>query len=91
MNKNLISAIENIRDLEESVRYLSLHFQTWFSYRDVRERGEDGYGGKLWNTSTMSPITYNSIHLGCIGFLEYCKYLIHKYPQVTGSPPLYKV
>ena len=82
LNRKINITHDNIGKIENRIKYLLSYFIDWYMCRDKREKSKDSYGGKLWSSSVLSPITYYNMRLGVIGFLEYCKYVLHNFPTV---------
>ena len=82
LNRKINITRDNIGKIENRIKYLLSYFIDWYMCRDKREKSKDSYGGKLWSSSVLSPITYYNMRLGVIGFLEYCKYVLHNFPTV---------
>ena len=43
---------------------------------------------RLWEKSVISSVTYYGMHLGAIGFLGYCKYMLEMNPDLKCIPVL---
>ena len=84
LNKKVKITRDNIGKIENRIKYLLSYFIDWYRCREKREKSKDSYGGKLWSSSVLSPITYYNMRLGVIGFLEYSKYVLCNYPDVSA-------
>ena len=75
--------------MESKIRYVMSYFAEWYACRKKRKDHIDINVRNVWEKSVMSNITYYIMHLGCIGFLGYCKYMLDKYKSLHYIPILH--
>ena len=82
MNKKIKFTRLNISTLENRIRYVFQYFAKWYDCRKTRKVSVNKDIKKLWDKSVISSVTYYVMHLGAIGFLGYCKYMLEKNPDL---------
>ena len=65
------------------------YFAEWYACRKTRKDHIDINVINIWDKGVMSNITYYIMHLGCIGFLGYCKYMLKTNHNLVYVPVLH--
>ena len=89
MNSDLTFTHVNIKQMENRIKKILEYFSDWFKCRDTRKKDPDKNKREMWEKSVMSPTTYYVMHLGALGYIEYCKYMLEKYPEIKYIPTLH--
>ena len=89
MNKKIIFLSLNIVLMESKIRYVMSYFVEWYGCRKTRNFHININVGKILHKGVMFNITYYIMHLGCIGFLGYCKCRIKTNHNIFYIPVLH--
>ena len=89
MNKDLKFNRLNVMQMEKRIKYILQFFGDWFDCRQSRQIDPDEHKRKMWEKSVLSTTTYYVMHLGALGYIGYCKYMLDKYPEVKYIPSLH--
>ena len=89
MNKKIRFSRSNIVLMESKIRYVMSYFAEWYACRKTRKVHIDINVRNIWDKGVMSNITYYIMHLGCIGFLGYCKYMLKTNHNLVYVPVIH--
>ena len=73
---------DNIQLKERRIRYILYYFNNWLKMRDIRKSDKNSFQDKIWDKSIMLIITFSNMHLTEIGFLECCRFMLQKLPDL---------
>ena len=89
MNKKMKFTQSNLKSMESRIRYVFQYFSKWYDCRKTRKDSDNIHVKNIRDKIVISSITYYVMHIGTIGFLGYCKYMLEKNLYLEYVPVLH--
>ena len=75
--------------MDSRIRYVFQYFAKWYDCRETSKVSDRRNIKKLWDKRVITSVPYYVMHLGAIGFLGYCKFILQKNPNLEYTPMLH--
>ena len=82
MDKHVRINRSNVGLMEKKIMHALDYMTQWYSCREIRRNDNNKEKSKMWEKSVLSCTTYDILFLGSLGFIQYCKYMLDKYPNI---------